>query len=531
MRRLNEAGVPCGVLVAPVLPGLSDRPEQLEAVVAACVDAGATSISPVLLHLRPGVREHYLRTLAETRPDLVELHERRYARGAYGPKEERERVSRLVHDLAPSPFHSCAGRARQASRATGRTGGRVVPLDRHVPGAARPGTGQPGPAGSGPVTWRTCSARPAARRRRPTPGSAPRAGRRWWPGPTSAASPRCCSPTWSASRALPRPPIPSSVKNLVDRCFERARRRHHGVRRPGRQDRRRRASSRCSARRSPTRTTPSGRCGPRCRCSETLSRPATRARRRPVQMRIGVNTGEVLVGALRAGGDYTAMGDVVNIAQPAADRAREPGQVVVGPATYAATQHVVRYEALGLGRPCGAATSRSTPGSRSRRCCRPGDAGRRARRRSSVATPRSACSARVIDAAVARRRAQLRAAGRRGRRRQDAAWPRRSPSARSATPRRARARGPVRPVRRGQRVVADRRGVRDACEVDARRDARSTRATRASTRSQRRGRAARRRRRRCERVDQRPALPHGLRGPRCATSTRRAPATTRCGRC
>ena len=62
--------------------------------------AGATSISPVLLHLRPGVREHYLRTLAETRPDLVELHERRYARGAYGPAQERERVARLVHDLA-----------------------------------------------------------------------------------------------------------------------------------------------------------------------------------------------------------------------------------------------------------------------------------------------------------------------------------------------------------------------------------------------------------------------------------------------
>ena len=56
--RLNEAGIPCGVLVAPVLPGLSDAPEQLEAVVRACVEAGATSISPVLLHLRPGVREH-----------------------------------------------------------------------------------------------------------------------------------------------------------------------------------------------------------------------------------------------------------------------------------------------------------------------------------------------------------------------------------------------------------------------------------------------------------------------------------------
>src|SRR4051795_10025913 len=58
--KLNQAGVPCGVLVAPILPGLSDAAEQLEAVVKACVDAGAVSVTPLLLHLRAGVREHYL---------------------------------------------------------------------------------------------------------------------------------------------------------------------------------------------------------------------------------------------------------------------------------------------------------------------------------------------------------------------------------------------------------------------------------------------------------------------------------------
>jgi DNA repair photolyase len=97
--RLNEAGVPCGVLVAPVLPGLSDRDDQLDDVVRACVDAGATSISPVLLHLRRGVREHYLATLAASRPDLLELHQQRYGANAYGPAEERERLSRTVHEL------------------------------------------------------------------------------------------------------------------------------------------------------------------------------------------------------------------------------------------------------------------------------------------------------------------------------------------------------------------------------------------------------------------------------------------------
>jgi class 3 adenylate cyclase/tetratricopeptide (TPR) repeat protein len=64
-----------------------------------------------------------------------------------------------------------------------------------------------------------------------------------------------------------------------------------------------------------------------------------------IRMRVGVNTGEVLVGALRAGGDYTAMGDVVNTANRL-QTAAAPGTVLVGGATYAATQRVVRYEAL-----------------------------------------------------------------------------------------------------------------------------------------------------------------------------------------
>ena len=64
-----------------------------------------------------------------------------------------------------------------------------------------------------------------------------------------------------------------------------------------------------------------------------------------VMMRVGVNTGEVLVGALRAGGDYTAMGDVVNTANRLQTSAR-PGEVLVGPSTFAATRRSVRYEPL-----------------------------------------------------------------------------------------------------------------------------------------------------------------------------------------
>ncbi|HEX2272860.1 MAG TPA: radical SAM protein [Acidimicrobiales bacterium] len=93
--RLNAAGVASGVLVAPVLPGLSDQPEQLEAVVKACVEAGARSISPILLHLRPGVREQYLGWLAGARPDLLDEHTRLYPR-AYAPKATQNELSRLV---------------------------------------------------------------------------------------------------------------------------------------------------------------------------------------------------------------------------------------------------------------------------------------------------------------------------------------------------------------------------------------------------------------------------------------------------
>ncbi len=96
---LNDAGVPCGVLAAPVLPGISDGDDQLDRLVAGCVQAGAVSIAAVPLHLRPGVREHYLGWLDEARPELVDDHRRRY-RGAYLAGEERRDLSGRVQELA-----------------------------------------------------------------------------------------------------------------------------------------------------------------------------------------------------------------------------------------------------------------------------------------------------------------------------------------------------------------------------------------------------------------------------------------------
>jgi DNA repair photolyase len=97
--KLNAAGIPCGVMVAPILPGISDNPKQLMDVVRAAVDAGATHISPILLHLRPVVREEYMTWLREAYPNLVGTYEDVYANGAYGPKDRRKAIGRRVSGL------------------------------------------------------------------------------------------------------------------------------------------------------------------------------------------------------------------------------------------------------------------------------------------------------------------------------------------------------------------------------------------------------------------------------------------------
>jgi DNA repair photolyase len=90
------------VLIAPVLPGLSDRPEQLEAVATAVVEAGADSVSTVMLHLRPGVREVFFERLRETHPTLVPVLERRYRNRSTLPKADQALVSDIVHGAVRS---------------------------------------------------------------------------------------------------------------------------------------------------------------------------------------------------------------------------------------------------------------------------------------------------------------------------------------------------------------------------------------------------------------------------------------------
>jgi DNA repair photolyase len=98
VKTLTDAGIATSVLMAPILPGISDDPAQLRAVVEAALEAGAVSISPIMLHLRPGVREEFMPWLEATYPDLVARYRHLYVR-AYGTKAERDRLGALVGSM------------------------------------------------------------------------------------------------------------------------------------------------------------------------------------------------------------------------------------------------------------------------------------------------------------------------------------------------------------------------------------------------------------------------------------------------
>ena len=93
---LNRAGIPTGVLIAPLMPGINDSPEQVEEILGLCGEAGATSIGGIALHLRGEVRGIFMDWLRSYRPDLVPRYEELYARGAYVGKAERERIAALL---------------------------------------------------------------------------------------------------------------------------------------------------------------------------------------------------------------------------------------------------------------------------------------------------------------------------------------------------------------------------------------------------------------------------------------------------
>jgi DNA repair photolyase len=99
VKALADAGLPCGVFLAPVLPGLTDGTAELDAALGAIAAAGASGVTVIPLHLRPGAREWFMAWLSREHPDLAPRYQQLYARRAYVPAEYRTWLTQRVAPL------------------------------------------------------------------------------------------------------------------------------------------------------------------------------------------------------------------------------------------------------------------------------------------------------------------------------------------------------------------------------------------------------------------------------------------------
>jgi DNA repair photolyase len=121
---LVRSGIRTGILIAPIMPGINDAPEQLEPLLAAASEAGADYVAGIALHLRKGVREVFFEWLRAERPELVSRYEALYRRGAYLPVDERRRLTAKVRGHGPPAAGRMRGFAEppsQPSRVPART--------------------------------------------------------------------------------------------------------------------------------------------------------------------------------------------------------------------------------------------------------------------------------------------------------------------------------------------------------------------------------------------------------------------------
>nr|BFF21863.1 hypothetical protein GCM10025730_53840 [Promicromonospora thailandica] len=132
IRAIRAAGLPCGVMVAPVLPWLTDPLAHLERLLDDVAEAGATGVTVLPLHLRPGAREWYLGWLERTRPHLVDGYGRIYARGAYAHKGYRDWLWERVRPLIEE--RGLGGAAMHRTRAAGARAGDGIEGEPHGEG-------------------------------------------------------------------------------------------------------------------------------------------------------------------------------------------------------------------------------------------------------------------------------------------------------------------------------------------------------------------------------------------------------------
>ncbi len=124
---LTGNGLPCGVLMGPVVPFLSDSPAHLDATVRQVAEAGARSVTPIVLHLRTGAREWFFRWLGEHHPSLLPPYRGLYGHGAYAPKAYQQRVAEQVAELARKYRVGEGQPLRHLRTAGGRNGGGAAP--------------------------------------------------------------------------------------------------------------------------------------------------------------------------------------------------------------------------------------------------------------------------------------------------------------------------------------------------------------------------------------------------------------------
>jgi len=141
---LAENGLPCGVLMGPVVPFLSDSAAQLDATVRQIAEAGARSVTPIVLHLRTGAREWFFRWLGGHHPELVPAYRGLYGRGAYAPKAYQAHVAGQVKALAE---RYGVGRGRPRWRGNGSRPGGSTAGAREAGGRWQDPAGRAGPAG------------------------------------------------------------------------------------------------------------------------------------------------------------------------------------------------------------------------------------------------------------------------------------------------------------------------------------------------------------------------------------------------
>lgn len=143
IRSVRDAGLPCGVFLAPLLPHLTDSADQIAELVGELMDAGVTGVSGIPLHLRPGTREWFMQWLGRERPELVPMYTTLYRGGSYVPRDYRDGVAERVHAARNA---AGMGSFDSAMRSRGEGGG--VPGD---PDASFPAGSLPAPASTGPT--------------------------------------------------------------------------------------------------------------------------------------------------------------------------------------------------------------------------------------------------------------------------------------------------------------------------------------------------------------------------------------------